>query len=306
MATSLLDRIPRSGRRLGLLLAFSGMFLVSTDSLLIRVAERDSEVDGWTIAFMVGLFSTPVTWSIAIRSLGRTTVSTVVSWKRTLLLTGILGAVGTTSFLTAVTLTAASNVVAIIAAAPIFSAVLARMALRERTSGRTWRAIGATVVGVTVIIGGSMAAGGGNGDLLALLAILVFSINLVIWRRYPDLPRTLVVAATATAPALATAIPADTSLLDRRALVATLLMGGLFGPIARLCMSTATRHAAAAEVSLFTPVETIAASLWVWMYVPDEVPPTLTFIGGTIVVVAVFYGLTGPAAEVQAGPPRSS
>ena len=70
MVTFLLDKIPRSGRRLGLLLAFSGMFLVSTDSLLIRVAERDSEVDGWTIAFMVGLFSTPVAWSIAIRSLG--------------------------------------------------------------------------------------------------------------------------------------------------------------------------------------------------------------------------------------------
>ena len=81
-------------------------------------------------------------------------------------------------------------------------------------------------------------------------------------------------------------------------------MGGFFGPIARLCMSTATRHATAAEVSLFTPVETIAASLWVWMWF-DEVPPTPTFIGGTIVVVAVFYGLTGPAAEVQAGPPRS-
>ena len=305
MATSLLDRIPRSGRRLGLLLAFSGMFLVSTDSLLIRVAERDSEVDGWTIAFMVGLFSTPVTWSIAIRSLGRAVVPTVVSWKRTLLLTGILGAVGTTSFLTAVTLTAASNVVAIIAAAPIFSAVLARMTLRERTSGRTWRAIGATVVGVTVIVGGSMAAGGGGGDLLALVAIMVFSVNLVIWRRYPDLPRTLVVAATATATALATAIPADTSLLDRRALVATLLMGGFFGPTARLCMSTATRHAMAAEVSLFTPVETIAASFWVWMWF-DEVPPPPTFIGGTIVVVAVYYGQTGPAAEVQAGPPRSS
>ena len=98
MATSLLDRIPRSGRRLGLLLAFSGMFLVSTDSLLIRVAERDSEVDGWTIAFMVGLFSTPVAWSIAIRSLGRATVPTVVRWKRTLLLTGILGAVGAPRF----------------------------------------------------------------------------------------------------------------------------------------------------------------------------------------------------------------
>ena len=305
MAPALLDRIPRSGRSLGLLLAFTGMFLVSSDSLLVRVAEHDSEVDGWTIAFMVGLFSSPVAWSLAASSLGRTTVATVVRWRGTLLLTGLLGAVSTTSFLTAVTLTAASNVVAIIAAGPIFAALLSRLALHEHTSARTWRAIGATVVGIAVIVGGSMTGGGVGGDLLALLAIGGFSINLVIWRRHPDLPRTLVVAATATCTVVVTAVPADVSLLDQRALIATLLMGGFFGPVARLCMSTATRHAQAAEVSLFTPVETVAASLWVWLWF-DEVPATPTFIGGAIVVVAVSYGLTGPARETAPTPPRQS
>jgi len=88
-------------------------------------------------------------------------------------------------------------------------------------------------------------------------------------------------------------------------LIATLLMGGFFGPVARLCMSTATRHAQAAEVSLFTPVETVAASLWVWLWF-DEVPATPTFIGGAIVVVAVSYGLTGPAREMAPLPPRQS
>ncbi len=305
MAPALLDRIPRSGRPLGLLLAFTGMFLVSSDSLLVRVAERDSEVDGWTIAFMVGLFSSPVAWSLAASSLGRTTVATVVRWRGTLLLTGLLGAASTTAFLTAVTLTAASNVVAIIAAGPIFAALLSRLALHEDTSARTWRAIGATVVGIAVIVGGSMTGGGVGGDLLALVAIGGFSINLVIWRRHPDLPRTLVVAATATCTVVVTAVPADVSLLDQRALIATLLMGGFFGPVARLCMSTATRHAQAAEVSLFTPVETVAASLWVWLWF-DEVPATPTFIGGAIVVVAVSYGLTGPAREMAPLPPRQS
>lgn len=305
MAIRPLDAIPRSGRQLGLLLAFTGMFLVSTDSLLIRVAERDSEIDGWTIAFMVGLFSTPVAWSIATRSLGRRVLVEAILWRRQLLTTGIVSAIGTTSFLTAVTLTSVSNVVAIIAAGPIFAAVLARIALHERTSGRTWRAIACTVAGITVIVGGSMSGGGVGGDLMALVAIIGFSVNLVIWRRYPDLPRTLVVAMAATMTALLTAWPADLALVDRRAFFATLLMGGLFGPVARLCMSTATRHAPAAEVSMFTPVETVTASLWVWLWF-DEVPPTPTFIGGALVVAAVAYGLTGPAREVDPVPPRQS
>ncbi len=302
---SLRDRIPRSGRPLGLLLAFTGMFLVSTDALLVRVAERDSAVDGWTIACMVGLFSSPVAWSLAVRNIGRDFGHELVRWRRPLLATGLLGAVGTTSFLTAVTLTATSNVVAIIASGPIFAAVLARIALHERTSMRTWRAIGLTLIGIVVIVGGSMASGGIAGDLIALLAIMVFAVNLVLWRKYPNLPRTLVVAVTATCTFLLTAVPADTNLLDRRALLATLAMGGLFGPIARLCMSTATRHAPPAEVSLFTPVETVAASLWVWLWF-DEVPATPTFIGGVIVVASVFYGLTGPAREVDPEPPRQA
>ena len=302
---SLRDRIPRSGRPLGLLLAFTGMFLVSTDALLVRVAERDSAVDGWTIACMVGLFSSPVAWSLAVRNIGRDFGHELVRWRRPLLATGLLGAVGTTSFLTALTLTATSNVVAIIASGPIFAAVLARIALHERTSMRTWRAIGLTLIGIVVIVGGSMASGGIAGDLIALLAIMVFAVNLVLWRKYPDLPRTLVVAVTATCTFLLTAVPADTNLLDRRALLATLAMGGLFGPIARLCMSTATRHAPPAEVSLFTPVETVAASLWVWLWF-DEVPATPTFIGGVIVVASVFYGLTGPAREVDPEPPRQA
>jgi|TARA_B100000959_G_C14934275_1_gene605033 drug/metabolite transporter (DMT)-like permease len=281
------------------------MFLVSTDALLVRVAERDSAVDGWTIACMVGLFSSPVAWSLAVRNIGRDFGHELVRWRRPLLATGLLGAVGTTSFLTAVTLTATSNVVAIIASGPIFAAVLARIALHERTSMRTWRAIGLTLIGIVVIVGGSMASGGIAGDLIALLAIMVFAVNLVLWRKYPDLPRTLVVAVTATCTFLLTAVPADTNLLDRRALLATLAMGGLFGPIARLCMSTATRHAPPAEVSLFTPVETVAASLWVWLWF-DEVPATPTFIGGVIVVASVFYGLTGPAREVDPEPPRQA
>jgi drug/metabolite transporter (DMT)-like permease len=305
MAIRPLDAIPRSGRQLGLLLAFTGMFLVSTDSLLIRVAERDSEIDGWTIAFMVGLFSTPVAWSMATRSLGRRVLVEAILWRRQLLTTGIVSAIGTTAFLTAVTLTAVSNVVAIIAAGPIFAAVLARIALHERTSGRTWRAIACAVGGITVIVGGSMSGGGVVGDLMALVAIIGFSVNLIIWRRYPDLPRTLVVAMAATMTALLTAWPADLALVDRRAFFATLLMGGLFGPVARLCMSTATRHAPAAEVSMFTPVETVTASLWVWLWF-DEVPPTPTFIGGALVVAAVAYGLTGPAREVDPVPPRQS
>ena len=297
MLKTLPSFVPRSGRQLGLLLAAIGMFLVSTDSVFIRLAD----VDGATIAFMSGLWSTPVMWVVATRSLGRNLKTQLRDYRNPLVLTGIMGAISTTAFVTAVTKTEIANVVAIIGAAPIFAAVTARIALKEHTSRRTWLAIVGAISGILVIVSGSMAAGGTTGDLLAVGAITAFGLNLTIWRRHPDMPRALIVAMTATCTVVLTGILANPLSLDRSSLLATLAMGAVFGPTARFCMTTATRHASAAEVSLFTPVETISATLWAWLWF-DEVPATLTFVGGVAVLLAVAYGVTGPARDTTPTP----
>ena len=87
-------RLPREGRQLGLLLAATGMFLVSTDSLFIRIADTD----GWTIAFMSSLWSTPVTWGIAARSLGRSLPDRFNSHRGPLLASSLLGSISMTAF----------------------------------------------------------------------------------------------------------------------------------------------------------------------------------------------------------------
>ena len=289
--------IPTSGRRLGLLLAAAGMFLVSTDAVLVRLAD----VDGGTFAFMSGLWSTPLMWTIANRSLGRDLGTRLREYRNPLVLTGVMGAISTTAFVTAVTKTDVANVVAIIGAGPIIAAVTARIALKEHASGRTWLAIAGAIGGILVIVGGSLSAGGATGALLAIVAISGFGMNITIWRRHPDMPRVLIVAMTATCTVVLTALMANPLSLDRTGLMATLAMGAVFGPTARFCMTTATRHASAAEVSLFTPVETVSATLWAWLWF-NEVPATLTFVGGAVVLAAVFYGVTGPAREIAPPP----
>jgi len=281
-----LKQFTRSGRPFGLFLSASGMFIVSTDSLFTRVAR----IDGWTIAFFVGLFSIPSISIIVWKTLGKTVAREINAYKWPLLLSSALAAIGTTAFIQAVTRTAVANVVTIIAGAPIFAGLIAKFAIGEKTSGRIWKAIGGTFIGILIIVSGSLTTGGLDGDLMALLAILVFSTNLVIWRHYKEMSRTLVVLIAPIFIMLFTFIPAQFDALDQRALLCTLGMGLFVGPIARLCMVSATRHATAAEVSMFTPVETIFASLWVWLWF-DEVPEITTFIGGFLVLSSVFYGI---------------
>ena len=281
-----LKQFTRSGRPFGLFLSASGMFIVSTDSLFTRVAR----IDGWTIAFFVGLFSFPSISIIVWKTLGKTVAREINAYKWPLLLSSALAAIGTTAFIQAVTRTAVANVVTIVAGAPIFAALISKFAIGEKTSRRIWKAIGGTFIGILIIVSGSLTTGGLDGDLMALLAILVFSTNLVIWRHFKEMSRTLVVLIAPIFIMLFTFIPAQFDALDQRALLCTLGMGLFVGPIARLCMVSATRHASAAEVSMFTPVETIFASLWVWIWF-DEVPEITTFIGGFLVLSSVFYGI---------------
>ena len=281
-----IKQFSRSGRPFGLFLSASGMFIVSTDSLFTRVAE----IDGWTIAFFVGVFSVPSMSVIVWKTVGKNLASEIKNYRWPLFISSALAAIGTTAFIQAVTRTAVANVVTIVAGAPIFAGLIAKFAIGEKTSRRTWRAISGTFFGILIIVSGSLATGGLDGDLMALLAILVFSTNLVIWRHFKEMSRTLVVLIAPMFIMLFTFIPAQFDALDKRALLCTLGMGLFVGPIARLCMVSATRHASAAEVSMFTPVETIFASLWVWLWF-EEVPEITTFIGGFLVLTSVFYGI---------------
>tara|TARA_B100000686_G_C16727795_1_gene938812 strand:+ start:380 stop:1309 length:930 start_codon:yes stop_codon:yes gene_type:complete len=290
----MVKELPLSGKKLGLTLAGVGMFLISTDSLLTRIADTD----GWTVAFFVGFWSIPVTWALAFYNFRSQLITKLTEYRWPLLTTATLSALGTTSFIQAITRTEVANVVAIIAAAPVFAALFSRLIIGERTSGRTWRAIFLTVGGIFIIVSGSLNGGGLIGDSLAVFSILVFSINLVIWRRYLTMPRSLVIASSSVCIVIFTAFPAQPFTINGRSFIATLAMGLFFGPLARLCMTTAARYAPAAEVSLFTPVETVFASLWVWLWF-GEVPAVATFIGGSVVIIAVTYGITGQIRELK-------
>ena len=60
-------------------------------------------------------------------------------------------------------------------------------------------------------------------------------------------------------------------------------------------LSNASRFTSATNVSILMHLETVLGPLWVWLGV-GETPGLLGFVGGAIVVAAVFYFLVGPKA----------
>ena len=280
--------------RRGVFLAASGMLLVSLDSLGIRLADASS----WDIAFWFGTFtfgamlilvpllSQKPLWRI-IHEDGAPTV-----------FSGFLQAASTTFFILAINSTTVSNTVVIVAAAPVLAAALAHYFIGERTPVRVWFAIVGSIAGILVVVSGSLEAGRIEGDLAAVAAILAFSANLTLWRRYPSVNRMAAVGLGGLAMAITALVPADPFGLGARAMLILVVLGGVAGPAGRISIASATRYLSTAQVSLFTPVETIAATTWAFLLL-DESPPSTTVIGGIIVLAAVAYGASQkPVAPV--------
>ncbi len=269
--------------------------MVSTDSYFIREADFDS----WTIAFVFGASSTVALsafYAVTAREPHRVALRRAPG---ALVLVAALASVSQIAFTAAVNNTRVSNVVVIVASTPIFAAVLAWLILRERTERRVLVAIAATSVGILVVVSGSFGAPTLDGDLLALLAIVAFSLSVVVWRRHPELNRPLALAASSATMALITAPFASIGDAPTRVFVAAGLMGLVFNPIGRVSYTSAPRYAPAAEVALFTPVETIAATAWAWIFFAER-PTIETVIGGVIVIAGVLYGTLGRGSRVPA------
>lgn len=284
------------GRQRGWALAALGMLLVSTDSYLVRLAD----IDGWSMAFMVSCLSLPLQFVLQRVVEGGDVIGRFRESPRGLATVGLLSGISQICFITAITRTDVSNVVVIVASSPIIAAVVGRVFFGERTNRRTWIAIGITVCGVVIVVSSSIGSPNLVGDLLAMVAVSAFAVNMNVWRRFKTQSRFVGLSIAAAVTILISVWFADPFGHSPTVYLAVVGMGLIFNPLGRLCHTSAPRHAPASEVALFTPVETLAASAWAWIAFSEQ-PSTRTFIGGAVILLGLLYGTSRREALASAG-----
>lgn len=289
---TLAGRIARS-HRLGLMLAGGGFLLISLDSLGIRLAETSS----WNATFWLGIFTFLAMSVVVPLRTGKSLIRIAAEGGLPLIASSALQAGSITFFVLALSLTTVANTVAIIAAAPVMAALISLIAIDERTRLRTWIGILASIGGILIVVSGSLGQGRLSGDLFAVGAITAFASNVTLLRRYTDLNRLGVIGVGGLVLALVALIPAEPLETPLGSIAIIAVLGMVTGAAGRTAVITSTRYLPPAQVSLFAPIETIAATTWAWMFLSER-PPTLTVVGGLIVVAAVVYGTTGqPSAS---------
>ena len=215
---------------------------------------------------------------------------------------GLIGAFAGTIF--AVQATTIANAMFLFAAAPFLAAVLGWGILGERVAPRTWGSIAIALLGITVMVGGGLAAGALAGNLAALVAALGFAVFTVTlrWGRLSDtLPSVLlgglfsIVVGVLVAGWLGQAltVPASDALWSMLMGAAT-LSGGM------VLYTLGSRVVPAAELVLLSNVEVMLAPLWVWLLL-GETASSSTALGGAILLAAVaFNGLAGARGPARA------
>ena len=200
-------------------------------------------------------------------------------------------AIGSTSFIVALSYTTVANILLIQAGVPLIAALIAWMTFGEKPAPATWVAIAAVIFGVGVMVSDSL--GGevsliGNG--LAVLVSVAFALATVITRRHAEVRMTPAVClATIISACMAFALASGYAVTQADMLL-LFAFGALNLGLGLACFVTGARLIPAAIAALIGTSEPVLGPIWVWL-VHGETPSDRTLLGGSLIVVALLAHL---------------
>ncbi|MFC6670263.1 DMT family transporter [Marinobacterium aestuariivivens] len=267
----------------GMLIAATGVLILSFDALLIRLA--DSSV--YNVAFWRGALTCLATLLLTICLRRRQQWPNSAALWAAGAAAGICYGLNTWLFVFSISHTSAANTVVILASAPLFAALFSRLFLGERVSRRTLVSICVSIGGVLLVFAGSSGEGSSwRGDLAALILAANMGVMFTLLRRFPTVPRLPLIAFSGAFAALISWPMATPLSLEASSYGWLALMGLIQIPLATVLIMTAPRYLPSAEVSLFMLIETVLGPVWVWMAL-GETTGVHTLLGGTAILGAI-------------------
>ena len=271
-----------SNQQKGSLLAFIAVFLITPDSLLIRL----SNIETWGMLFYRGAIPFVVVL-----------IGTILFYKKNfikaLLGVGYPGifyilsfAICNITFLISIQNTNVANTLVMIALAPMLSAILGAIFLKETPDKKTWIAIIVTFVSCIYIFYDSLKLGNFYGDFFGLVTAfgLACNANLARYAKNRDLVPSAVVGKLCVA--IFAFIFVENFELIGNDIFYVPLMCIMCVAIPFVLVTIAPRFITAAEVNLFFLLETILGPIWVWLVIKEQ-PSLETILGGLVIILTI-------------------
>ena len=266
----------------GSLLAFVAVMFITPDSLFIRL----SSIDTWSLVFYRGAIPF-VTVFLAMLIIYKQNFFTMlfnsgyhgIIYILTFSVTNI-------TFVVSIQNTNVANTLVMIAMAPMLSAILGAIFLKEPPDKKTWIAIGITFLAAVYIFYDSLQLGNIYGDILGLITALGLAVGAVTIRSAKK--KNLVPAAVVGKMfvAIFAIFFVESFVLEQKDLIIVPLMCLMCVAIPFVLVTIAPRFIPAEEVNLFFLLETIIGPLWVWLIIKEQ-PSIETIQGGLIIITTI-------------------
>ena len=266
----------------GSLLAFVAVMFITPDSLFIRL----SNIDTWGLVFYRGIipFFTVFIGMLFIYKLNFFKIFFSSGYHGVIYV--ITFSITNITFVVSIQNTNVANTLVMIATAPMLSAILSGIFLKEQPDKKTWISILITFLAIIFIFYDSLGVGNFYGDILAFITAVGLAVGAVTIRsaRSKNLVPAAVVGKLFVA--LFALFFIDSFILVEKDLIVVPLMCILCVAIPFVLVTIAPRFIPAAEVNLFFLLETIIGPIWVWFVIKEQ-PSLETLIGGMVIIITI-------------------
>ena len=271
-----------SNQKKGMILAFTGIMFITPDSLFIRLAN----VESWNLIFYRGFIPFIVVF-IGLLIIYKTKLINELinngwhgfAYACVFTITNIV-------FVISIENTNVANTLIMIALAPMLSAIISLIFLKENPDQKTWVAIIITTLSVIYIFYDALDAGDFLGNFLGLVCATGLAVGAVIIRSAKKISLVPSAMLGKLMVALIALFFANQLKLEGYDLTIIPLMCIMCVAIPFVLITLAPRYITAPEVNLFFLLETILGPVWVWMVIHEQ-PSIETITGGIVIIVTI-------------------
>ena len=263
-------------------MAFFGVFILSPDAVLIRLADADS----WSILLWRGIFYALGILIILLITHRSKALNEVKKIGKVGVLIGILTGLGSVTFVFAVQLTSIASALVIISIMPMMTAIISWLILKEKSGIFTWFSMVLVFIGIYIVMDGEPKGSSLIGNLFALASVTFGATGFTLIRKNKSINMIPAMGVNAIVSALIAAIFVETVILPLDSMLYIFAMG-LMVSLSFSLLTSSGRYIPATEVGMFMPLGAVFGTLAGWLII-NEQPSSGALIGGFIVLLTMF------------------
>ena len=267
----------------GYMLIITGAFFLSWGGFLVREFES---ADIWQILFWRAFFFTLTLIIFIYLTYKNETISVIKKSGLPGVIAGFASSLGFIAYIVSMTQTTVANVLFIISTQTIWLAIFGYLFLKEKISLKTLFSIILAMIGITVMIGGSLDTGSLFGNLVALFVPINFAFLILLIRKYEKLDLIPALFFGGLIIIIVGFFMSKNIMISPHDLLIGFVLGVFQHAFGFICIVIGARSTPAVTVGLLMLTETLLGPFWVWLFL-SEIPPFSVFVGGGIIILSI-------------------